>query len=790
MIRLIMCLILLSLSTIGKTETIVRFYFQQGIESKTIDLKLYDEDKSATVTNFMSYVSDGSYKDSFIHRRAATNINIMQGGGYRFDVNNTDFSTSYSKVPAKASVINEPGVSNLRGTIAMAKIAAIVLPDGTLKPGTGPDSATSEWFFNLGDNSSSLDLQNGGFTVFGEVINNGMSVLDSIAGLPLPLYGEPGAPFPEIPLVDYIVGDLVLTSNLVQVKKVEGLFEVSPDYIFNKPTTSASDEAVFYIKNISNQNLNVGSINMISGIETPFVITNNGCKNPSALPGEGTTLLPGDSCTFNVSFSNPEKQVVYSDDLNIDFPNLALSYTINVSGSFGIYGVTPKDIYRIGPDSNYDYGVVTPTSNLQPEFFIENISDQDLVIGDMGNLDPIEKPFNIKSARCINWVLAPGEKCTFILGFRPKLPGTFSSSFNIEFPELNLNHKINLTGAGGAPAYEPDIMVAFASRGLRSANFGKLDFSSNEILPEYTVDIAYQNLGAASLTITDVFLITSQPDEFSVGIDGDCLSKVTLTYLEACFQSITFTPGSIGKKEAILRIVSNDPDEDYFDYTVIANVLAENDGVDKLVEDAGPNGGDANYDGSPDSEQSNVVSLPDLSGRYVTYIGDPGVRYSNVKFTDRNSYPNIPDQVSMTTGVFEFTVENIQMNNRVKVGMILPASLNVNDFYVYGSTTTNSEPHWYKLTSDEEVGVVILSDGVLNTGDGPAVSGTFVMLYLKNGSRGDSTFDADNKLKVIGAFFEPSNESSGSLHLVVLLFILLTVLYLRNIKYHAIVVKR
>ena len=46
-----------------------------------------------------------------------------------------------------------------------------------------PDSATSQWFVNLSDNTS-LDTSNGGFTVFGNVLGNGMVVLDTINGLP------------------------------------------------------------------------------------------------------------------------------------------------------------------------------------------------------------------------------------------------------------------------------------------------------------------------------------------------------------------------------------------------------------------------------------------------------------------------------------------------------------------------------------------------------------------------------------------------------------------------------
>jgi hypothetical protein len=52
-----------------------------------------------------------------------------------------------------------PKISNTFGTLAMAKLS------------DNPDSATSHWFFNLADNSTELDDQNGGFTVFGKVVS-------------------------------------------------------------------------------------------------------------------------------------------------------------------------------------------------------------------------------------------------------------------------------------------------------------------------------------------------------------------------------------------------------------------------------------------------------------------------------------------------------------------------------------------------------------------------------------------------------------------------------------------
>ena len=53
-----------------------------------------------------------------------------------------------------------------------------------------PNSATSEWFINLQDNSSRLDTQNEGFTVFGEVLGRGLNTIDSIGSLMTETFGQ------------------------------------------------------------------------------------------------------------------------------------------------------------------------------------------------------------------------------------------------------------------------------------------------------------------------------------------------------------------------------------------------------------------------------------------------------------------------------------------------------------------------------------------------------------------------------------------------------------------------
>jgi peptidyl-prolyl cis-trans isomerase A (cyclophilin A) len=132
-----------------------------------IPLTLQDAKTPKTVANFLHYISAGEYNGTIIHRVASGFV--VQGGGY---------TVNGAHIPQFAPVPGEPGISNTTGTIAMAL-------------SSGPDSGTSEWFINLTNNNgtgSTPNLDNatdgGPFTAFGNVIYNGMSVVNAIAALP------------------------------------------------------------------------------------------------------------------------------------------------------------------------------------------------------------------------------------------------------------------------------------------------------------------------------------------------------------------------------------------------------------------------------------------------------------------------------------------------------------------------------------------------------------------------------------------------------------------------------
>jgi len=154
------CLIgsLLAFSCFTSQATIVEMQTSHGV----IELNLFDQQAPNTVANFLSYIEDDAYNQTVIHRSVSDFV--IQGGGFTF----TD---ELVPITTKPTVVNEPVLSNVKGTIAMAKLA------------NDENSATSQWFFNMVDNSEALDTQNGGFTVFGQITAQSQATLDNIAGL-------------------------------------------------------------------------------------------------------------------------------------------------------------------------------------------------------------------------------------------------------------------------------------------------------------------------------------------------------------------------------------------------------------------------------------------------------------------------------------------------------------------------------------------------------------------------------------------------------------------------------
>jgi peptidyl-prolyl cis-trans isomerase A (cyclophilin A) len=132
-------------------------------------VELYDTEAPITVQNFLSYTSTQFYTNTLVHR--VDRDFVIQGGGF--------VSGQVPKAGVGAPIVLEDNtrLSNRRGTLAMARTGE-------------PNSATSQWFFNVRDNTF-LDgnAAQRGYAIFGQIIS-GLPVMDAINSLPVYVYSD------------------------------------------------------------------------------------------------------------------------------------------------------------------------------------------------------------------------------------------------------------------------------------------------------------------------------------------------------------------------------------------------------------------------------------------------------------------------------------------------------------------------------------------------------------------------------------------------------------------------
>jgi peptidyl-prolyl cis-trans isomerase A (cyclophilin A) len=146
-----------------------------------IDIQLDSKNAPVTTENFLSYVNKKFYDGTIFHRVIPGFV--AQGGGFTSDMKEKE-----TQPPIKNEASN--GLHNLQYTISMART-------------NDPNSATSQFFLNLVNNSDKLDpggVSPDGYAVFGKIIK-GSDILEKMATVPT---GQVG-PFSDVPTTPIVI---------------------------------------------------------------------------------------------------------------------------------------------------------------------------------------------------------------------------------------------------------------------------------------------------------------------------------------------------------------------------------------------------------------------------------------------------------------------------------------------------------------------------------------------------------------------------------------------------------
>ena len=207
-------------AAIQKPSAMPRVQFTTNLGAFTLELN--SDAAPKTVENFLNYVKSGFYKETAFHRVISTFM--VQGGGFTAD--GAEKKKTNSPVVNEAKAALEMGLSNVRGSIAMART-----PD--------PDSATSQFFINVVDNPF-LDYpgkDGAGYCVFGQVVE-GMDTIDKIRDVKI----RPGGPDDNWPMEPVIITDAKIIAKKTSARSATVKPAAEKPAPKNAPTKPAADK--------------------------------------------------------------------------------------------------------------------------------------------------------------------------------------------------------------------------------------------------------------------------------------------------------------------------------------------------------------------------------------------------------------------------------------------------------------------------------------------------------------------------------------------------------------------
>lgn len=263
--------------------------------------------------------------------------------------------------------------------------------------------------------------------------------------------------------------------------------------------------------------LNITSLTSDSG---SFTFSNDSCT--------GAALLPGQTCTFDVTFT-PGSATTFINTISVN------SNSLTATGSISVSGTGLSSALSASPTS-VDFGdQANGTTSAATTITLTNSGTTDLILGSL----TVGSDFAISADNCSGQTVAPSNGCTFGVSFAPSTLGAKGDTLSIPSNAPTSPDTIPLSGTSVTPS-AVDLSAT-------SINFGNQAAGSTSAAQTITVT----NSGGTGLDI-GVIGITGQ-----FGLSDDNCSETTITAGNSCNFKVSFSPTSTGAKTGSVSIPSS-----------------------------------------------------------------------------------------------------------------------------------------------------------------------------------------------------------------------------------------
>jgi cyclophilin family peptidyl-prolyl cis-trans isomerase len=719
-----------------------------------VDIRLRGDVAPVTVENFCRYMDSGDFDGTFFHRNIPGFV--AQAGGFKFNPDDGPFfGDGTSPIPENDPIVNEAGLpgalSNIAGTLAMAKKAG------------DPDSATSQWFFNVADNSgvppNGLDFQNGGFTVFAQVLGddivvediNSQDVCRDIPGLGTVVCGDnadtvqigasrPGSGFEP---------DNLLVVNYAGI-------DSDTDGIVDGVEAAAPDADVDMNGTLDVNQVNVASFDNITG------------EYVTLLSADGTVLQSTDVLSPAYAIAHPAASFCFFKDLDFTSGFVGTEITGATPG-----GATTVDLalpVGVLPDTFYSYG---PTPGDPEPHWYEFLYDGETgaqISGSTVQIHYVDGKRGDSDVDDTNGIIATITGPAFTRAEPREEDGI------LDFIEDGGPNDGDANDDGVKDSEQAHVAT------YRDLNSASLTLESDSAtLPLQVVDTNAQ-VGIPDDDILDTLDFTHGFVRFDVCADTAVTVDMTLPAGETADTFFLFGPTATSPEPAFHEFLyDGETGAEISDNTVTLHFVdggrgdadmlingvivvspggpakrqGDADGVANEVEDAAPNNGDGNNDGIADSTQSHVASLPDIRNSYLTIEANPSLTLRSLNISDGFDFlaqaepRGALNGLNFVYGFLSFEVTNVDIGGNADIKIILPRGESAKKFFKFGPTPDNPVDHLYEFTFDGETGAEI--------------SGNEVILHFVDGKRGDSDLVANGVIADPGTpALQSNNSGSGS----------------------------